>query len=558
MKLLKNLFAAAFFTVAAPIFAQPTTAQGTNLILGDDNHYIIGNQQIIQSNFGDLHSNIQPMTRRAAADWANRDSTLTLAQRTFMQRDNGDFFDSLKSKKPFLKYFYRTPANLYEFNSEVISFKINPMLNLQIGAQRVGDSTQLIYTNMRGVQLQGNIGKRLFFYSDIMETQSLFPLYVSNAIESSQAIPQAGFYKPFSSRFAPNRNAGYDYLLASGYLSFDALKCVNIQFGNGRNFIGDGYRSLLLSNNSNNYNYLKINTHYKFLHYQNIFAELVADHIPRANNRVPRKFMTAHYLSLNILKNLNISFFESVVYGARNGLELGYLNPIIFYRAVEQNLGSPDNAMVGMTAKYNFLRRFSVYGQIVFDELVFNELFINRQGWWGNKYGLQAGLKYADAFGLKGLQLQAEYNIVRPYTYTFIDSTANYTHYNQPLAHPLGANFKEAIFMATYTGVPRLFLQAQLFYIQQGLDTMGSNWGTNLRQSYTTRQQEYGNQIGQGMAQNSLIFNLQAQYAIRHNVNIALLYTYRRSRSDLTTQNYNSQIFSLAFRYNFTPYQLNF
>jgi hypothetical protein len=550
----------AYFLALAPFcFSLHLQAQqNTNAQLGDYNHYLIENQQIKQSDFGHTHSNIQPLTRRAVADWATKDSSFSDYAKTYLQRDNVDYFDSLKSRKAFLKVLYRTPAYLYEYNSEAISFKINPMLNLQTGLQRVGDSTQFVYTNMRGLQLRGDVAKRVFFYTDIMETQSLFPQYVADYAQKYNAIPQAGFYKPFSSRFAPNQNAGFDYLLASGYISFDVAKYINIQFGNGRNFIGDGQRSLLLSNFSNNYNYLKINTHYKFIHYQNLFAELVADHLPRANVRVPRKFMAAHYLSINVLKNLNIGLFESVVYGARNGLEFSYLNPIIFYRAAEQQLGSPDNAIVGMTLKYNFLRRFSVYAQIVFDELVFNELFIRREGWWGNKYGIQAGLKYADAFGIKGLQLQAEYNLVRPYTYTYIDSTANYTHYNQPLAHPLGANFKEAIFMATYTGVPKLFLQAQAFYIQQGIDSLGSNLGNNLQLSYTTRPYEHGHFIGQGIAQNILLFNFQAQYALRHNVNLALLYTYRQSRSDALPQNYTSHVFSLAFRYNFTPYALNF
>ena len=53
------------------------------------------------------------------------------------------------------------------------------------------------------------------------------------------------------------------------------------------------------------------------------------------------------------------------------------------------------------------------------------------------------GGKYFDAFTVKNLDLQGEMNMVRPYTYTHYDSTANYTHYNQPLAHPLGAGFAE-------------------------------------------------------------------------------------------------------------------
>jgi hypothetical protein len=49
------------------------------------------------------------------------------------------------------------------------------------------------------------------------------------------------------------------------------------------------------------------------------------------------------------------------------------------------------------------------------------------------------------------LSLHAEYNYVRPYTYAHNNPTQNYAHYNQPLAHPLGANFSELLLMATYS-----------------------------------------------------------------------------------------------------------
>ena len=53
----------------------------------------------------------------------------------------------------------------------------------------------------------------------------------------------------------------------------------------------------------------------------------------------------------------------------------------------------------------------------------------------------KAGFKYIDAFKIKNLDLQGELNYVRPFTYSHFDSVANYSHYNQPLAHPLGREF---------------------------------------------------------------------------------------------------------------------
>ena len=46
--------------------------------------------------------------------------------------------------------------------------------------------------------------------------------------------------------------------MSSGYISYSPIKEFNIQFGQGKHFIGDGYRSMLLSDNSFNYPYLSI------------------------------------------------------------------------------------------------------------------------------------------------------------------------------------------------------------------------------------------------------------------------------------------------------------
>ena len=50
------------------------------------------------------------------------------------------------------------------------------------------------------------------------------------------------------------------------------------------------------------------------------------------------------------------------------------------------------------------------------------------------------GLKYIDVLGIDNLDYQVEWNTARPYTYSHYDD-ANYTHYNQALAHPVGSKF---------------------------------------------------------------------------------------------------------------------
>src|SRR6185503_5104840 len=143
------------------------------------------------------------------------------------------------------------------------------------------------------------------------------------------------------------------------------------------------------------------------------------------------------------------------------------LNPVIFYRSIEQQNGSFDNALIGLDFKANLPKRFQAYGQLLLDEFLLSEIKKNR-GWWANKWGIQLGLKYSDAFNISNLDLQFEHNRVRPFTYSHGDSLANYTHYNQPLAHPLGASFSEFIGIARYQPAPKWLTVARLIYYQQG------------------------------------------------------------------------------------------
>jgi hypothetical protein len=173
-------------------------------------------------------------------------------------------------------------------------------------------------------------------------------------------------------------------------------------------------------------------------------------------------------------------------------------------------------------------------------------------GWWGNKNGLQAGIKYIDALGIKNLDLRAEYNAVRPYTYShFIDeSLSNHAHFNQALAHPLGANFRELIGIARYQPMPRLMLTGKMMYVKQGLDGKNENWGSNILLDNTTRQQEYGNKIGQGVASTLLFGDFTASYQLKHNLFIDFKQVIRRLQSDDAARNSNISFTSLAIRLN--------
>jgi hypothetical protein len=187
--------------------------------------------------------------------------------------------------------------------------------------------------------------------------------------------------------------------------------------------------------------------------YVNMWAQLSHvgfDEGDNGDQDYTQKFLAVHYLSWNATKRFNISLYESISWlKAGKGFDWNYMNPIIFLRPVEWQNGSADNVLVGLSTKYKLSDNVSLYGQFVLDDLNFQELK-KQEGYWGNKYGGQVGIKAFNLFKVYGLSAQAEFNVVRPFTYSHLDSTNGHGHMNQPLAHPLGANFQEAIGIVRY------------------------------------------------------------------------------------------------------------
>jgi len=462
-----------------------------------------------------------------------------------------------RSRRPLLKHFYRTPANFFEIDEPHFHFRLNPVLHLRYGP--TPGEAQPFFLNQRGVEARAGVDDRVYIYFQLLESQAQFPDYVDEWVQTYRALPGNGLYKNYNSDVF-NIKGGYDYLNSQGYVAFNLTPHLGVQWGYGRNFIGNGYRSLLLSDFSNNYLYLKLNWQVGRFHYQNLFGELKAlsaNGLP-GDQVLPRKYLAAHHLSIDLTPRMNIGFFEAIVYHRNNQLELSYLNPIILYRSAELGLGSPDNVLIGIDGRWDVFRRVQLYGQLMLDEFVFKELFVERRGWWANKFGIQAGAKYFDVFGVDHLDLQAEFNAVRPYTYTHRDSSSSYSHYSQPLAHPLGANFAELMFRAQYRPAPRWFLDARAFLMVQGEEAPGQNFGANVLLPHTTRVADYGVNWFQGVRSETVLGVLDVGYQLRHNFWIEAQALLREKTSDDGGRNASTRVFNVGIRWNVDRTRMEF
>ncbi|AXT18925.1 gliding motility protein RemB [Flavobacteriaceae bacterium AU392] len=473
--------------------------------------------------------------------------------------DFESILDSLQLDKSswFGRKFFN--EHMVRFQGDNYWFTIDPAADLQLGVEtdeRKEDN--ITYNNTRAIFVQGGIGKKFSFFSAIYESQGRFAQYFNDFARSIRPAGGNPAVIPGRGIADESRAGDFDYPVAEGYISYTPSKYFNFQFGTGQHFIGDGYRSLLLSDVSSNYPYFKINTTFWKIKYTNTFLSL-RDIRPEATDdgAFGTKFAVNHYLSYNINKKLNIGLFESVIFlnEDNSGVDLSLLNPIIFLRNVEFQRGSRGgNALIGATAKYKFSNRFNIYGQLIIDELQLSQLTNGSQN-FRNKHGYQLGFKYYDAFNVSDLTLQLEYNQVRPFTFSNNDPALSFTNANQPLAHPFGANFREFIAIARYRS-DRWYGAGRLIYGQRGFEDDINNvffGGNNLFGSEDNRPSDNGNELLQGNRVNSIYADLEIGYLLNPATNLKLFINpiYRDFSPETETETVfktNTLWFNVGFR----------
>lgn len=290
--------------------------------------------------------------------------------------------------------------------------------------------------NTRGVMVQGSVTEKLRFFSCFHENQAYFPTYLKNIADSLGVIPGYGRHKPYGV-------VGFDYGVSNSWVSWKPLSWMDITLGNGKNFIGHGYRSLLLSDAAFSYPYLRMNLWHSSQKWMYSWVQAGLQSLERLpKGEVPeslfkRKALGYHYLSYCPVSWVEIGVFDAVIWqrwdstGTQN-LPLLAANPIPLINAGILGFNEVQNASVGVNLRLKFNDRFHAYGQFFADDPS------------AGKTGWQAGVKFY-RLGLNGLNLNLEVNQIENGVYGSPYELQNSTHFNQALGHPAGAGLQEYI-----------------------------------------------------------------------------------------------------------------
>lgn len=336
-------------------------------------------------------------------------------------------------------------AYLFQVHEENVNLYISPVVNFQSGTNWLDEDGATLYQNTRGIYVKGTLLKNFSFATTFVENQARFSDYENSFISNhgefypnASTIQQNGVV-PGGGRTKPFKEGGYDYAYAIGTFLYKPVENIEIHAGNAPTFVGSGYRSLILSDNS--YQAPSIDVKYTFLKKwsygirrtrcfnlirKTAFSTVEGYYQPKAYSR--------HYLNYRINQNITLGFSENSNWSMG---DTATKRPNAFYYAPVPFLGltqSENHTIYGFDA-------FEVVGQ----KTRFYQQFV-LSGFNPAKMGFQIGVRFYDL--LPNSMLQIEYNKVGGELYAANTPNMSYTHYNLPLAHPKGQGFDELVIRA--------------------------------------------------------------------------------------------------------------
>ncbi len=314
-----------------------------------------------------------------------------------------------------------------QFSSDIHTITVNPILHFQRTYVRSDKDAELNYfkrqykngehdgdkfyfLNTRGFEAFGRLGKRIYFNTEFYENQARYPRYEDSIINVMRGIPGQGFGKAF-------KVDGKDWAMVFGHISVDVNKHLTLTLGNGKNSIGSGYRSVILSDLSFNYPFLRADLNFGKFYYYVLWGYMQSDHwsyfSTHETGESHYKYASYHVAGWKPNNKLELSVVEGVMWKNTNkdnvykyGPNAMMFVPVIGLPLASYGFNEDNRVQIGFDINYTPIKYIKLYGQ-------YNYQGKNRTYNAHDFYGYQIGLHWFDlAFdNIKGLKshLQLEF-----------------------------------------------------------------------------------------------------------------------------------------------------
>ncbi len=369
---------------------------------------------------------------------------------------------SAKTKKGMGRVTSRlTGMHLLEFESDDVYVTLDPLLDMSLMFDSHDTSANgNLFSNWRGLRCTGRLGKQVSFQTDFVEVQTRPAEWQRQWIDSADVYQGFGRVKPF-------QVDAYDFAVSSGSLQYQPWNAVILRVGSERQFIGNGYRSMLWSDAIFPTPYIQarwITPNRKWQYSSGFHLLQTLDRLPKGEvpeSLFKRKGASVNYLSVKPWRGAELGLFECVIWNmydsaGTQGPEVGAYIPLWGVNTLLYAKDTINNSVAGVNISQSLQRNFLLYGQLVLDNIS-----AERMGW-------QLGCRVFNP-RCKGLNLLLEWNHSSSYLYAFESPLQSYSHTQQPLGHPAGASLDEWILRWEYRR-NRWQGRVHVSYLEQEMD----------------------------------------------------------------------------------------
>ena len=436
--------------------------------------------------------------------------------------------DSSKQYYDFTEMLFK--KHLIEVKGEDFFLTISPILDFYIGKDFKDTNSRRLFQNTRGIYIEGDILKNFSFSTAVYENQGRYSLYETSYykllgerypnqssgeyVTQNAVIPGAGRTKPFN-------NDGFDYAYAVGNIIYKPKTYLTLSAGNSLHFIGDGYRSMLLSDNSAPAPFFrvdyKINPKWTF----NLLRLRTFNLLRKPVTTAVEAYYEAKATSINFLsykpnEKWTLSMFEGTIWSKGDSLQSNRVN-LLFYNPIPGISGifisdSLSYTVLGLNISANLLKNTRFYGQFALGNYQLKS------------FAFQLGSRYYLKNGINQMMFQLEFNSAHNNMYVSLNDRLSYSHYNLALAHPKGTNFKEFIFRYNYSRLRWYAEFKSLVYL------LKDHFSPSLLA---------GNNIIESKSGTSILEDIELGYRFNKKMNLAIFFNWQ-FRHDSTVSIYQT------------------
>lgn len=190
------------------------------------------------------------------------------------------------------------------------------------------------------------------------------------------------------------------------------------------------------------------------------------------------KFLAANMFTITIIKHLNFSFGNSIVYS--DDIQLGMFTPVLFYKSVDHTLTGQGSNYSGQNSQMFFdissrnLKYYHFYTSLFIDEIALGRALDQNQH--SNFISFKIGGAVSHP-ALYGTTFIAEYTRTNPVVYRHFVTTTTFASNNFTLGHYLLDNAQEIYLGIKCRPIAQLYLETGITNIQKGIqyDYTGQN-----------------------------------------------------------------------------------